>query len=56
MGTALMARIEAEAAGPVSLKVQARNAAARDFYRRRGLSAVEEGQDGDGSQWIRMRR
>jgi hypothetical protein len=51
-----MAHAEAVATGPVSLKVQAPNTAARDFYRRKGLIEVEEGLNDDGSRWVRMRR
>jgi len=56
VGSALLAHVEALADGPVSLKVQALNAAARAFYARRGLAEVEEGHDPDGSHWFRMRR
>ena len=56
VGSALMAHVERLAAGPISLKVDANNRAARDFYLRRGLSEVEEGADSDGARWVRMRR
>lgn len=55
-GSALLTHIEAIADAPVSLKVQTRNLQAREFYERRGLKIIEEGQDSDQSQWVLMAR
>ncbi|HEY2482019.1 MAG TPA: GNAT family N-acetyltransferase, partial [Caulobacteraceae bacterium] len=56
VGLALLAYIEAIADAPISLKVQTRNLQAREFYERRGLRIIEEGEDSDQSQWVRMAR
>jgi GNAT superfamily N-acetyltransferase len=56
VGAALLAHIEAIAEAPVSLKVQTRNLQARRFYERNGFKIVEEGQDTEQSQWVRMAR
>jgi ribosomal protein S18 acetylase RimI-like enzyme len=56
VGTALLDHVQSLSETPLSLKVQALNAPARRFYDRRGFLEVEEGQDPDGSRWIRMRR
>jgi ribosomal protein S18 acetylase RimI-like enzyme len=56
VGTALLDHVQSLSRAPLSLKVQALNAAARRFYDRRGFVEIEEGQDPDGSRWIRMRR
>ncbi len=56
VGTALLDHIQSLTAEPLSLKVQALNAPARRFYERKGFVAIEEGQDPDGSRWIRLRR
>jgi ribosomal protein S18 acetylase RimI-like enzyme len=56
VGAALLAHIEAIAEAPVSLKVQTRNLQARRFYERNGFKIVEEGQDSEQSQWVRMAR
>jgi ribosomal protein S18 acetylase RimI-like enzyme len=55
-GTALLDHVRSLTDTPLSLKVQALNAAARRFYDRQGFVEIEEGQDPDGSRWIRMRR
>lgn len=53
VGSALLDYARAMAGGPLSLKVQAANLAARAFYARRGYREVEAGRDGD-IRWIRM--
>jgi ribosomal protein S18 acetylase RimI-like enzyme len=55
-GTALLDHVQSLSQAPLSLKVQALNAPARRFYERKGFVEIEEGQDPDGSRWIRMRR
>lgn len=56
IGGDLMAVVGSLAGGPISLKVDAENHRARDFYEREGLIAFEEGKDPDGSTWLRMGR
>jgi GNAT superfamily N-acetyltransferase len=55
VGRALLDTVAAAAAGPLSLKVQHRNAAARRFYARSGF--VEAGRGGpDAAPWLRLVR
>jgi GNAT superfamily N-acetyltransferase len=57
IGKALLDHLADRADGPISLKVQARNLRARDFYLREGFAAVERGRDpGSDVAWIRMVR
>jgi GNAT superfamily N-acetyltransferase len=56
LGGDLLAVVGSLAGGPISLKVDAQNLRAREFYEREGLVAFEEGRDGDGSTWLRMGR
>ncbi|HET9159867.1 MAG TPA: GNAT family N-acetyltransferase [Caulobacteraceae bacterium] len=56
VGGDLLAVVGSLAGGPISLKVDAENHRARDFYEREGLVAFEEGRDPDGSRWLRMGR
>jgi len=57
VGSALFARIQYRADGPVSLKVEKLNHDAIAFYLARGLVIVEEGDpDGPGGGWLRMAR
>jgi GNAT superfamily N-acetyltransferase len=56
VGGDLLAVVGTLSGGPISLKVDAMNLRARDFYEREGLVAFEEGRDPDGSRWLRMGR
>ena len=56
IGGDLLAVVGSLAGGPISLKVDAANLRAREFYEREGLIAFEEGRDPDGSRWLRMGR
>jgi GNAT superfamily N-acetyltransferase len=56
IGGDLLAVVGSLAGGPISLKVDAENFRAREFYEREGLVAFEEGRDPDGSPWLRMGR
>lgn len=56
IGGDLLAVVGSLAGAPVSLKVDAQNLRAREFYEREGLIAFESGQDPDGSGWLRMGR
>lgn len=53
VGSALLAYLAQAADGPLSLKVQSPNLAARAFYARRGFQEAEQGQDGD-IAWVRL--
>jgi GNAT superfamily N-acetyltransferase len=53
VGKALLDYTRAMAGGPLSLKVQAPNLSARDFYAREGYREIDKGQDGD-IAWIRL--
>lgn len=56
VGGDLLAVVGTLAGGPISLKVDAQNLRAREFYEREGLVAFEQGRDPDGSRWLRMGR
>jgi ribosomal protein S18 acetylase RimI-like enzyme len=57
VGKALLDRVAADAAGPLSLKVQAPNVRAQAFYRREGFLCTEHGRDpGSDIAWLRMVR
>jgi GNAT superfamily N-acetyltransferase len=57
IGKALLDRLVERAGGAISLKVQAKNRRAQDFYAREGFTAVERGRDPDSDVvWIRMVR
>ncbi|HXQ10549.1 MAG TPA: GNAT family N-acetyltransferase [Caulobacteraceae bacterium] len=56
VGSALLDHVQSLSEEPLSLKAQALNAPARRFYDRKGFVAIDEGQDPDGSRWVRMRR
>jgi GNAT superfamily N-acetyltransferase len=56
IGGDLLAVVGSLAGGPISLKVDAENYRAREFYEREGLVSFEEGRDPDGSRWLRMGR
>jgi GNAT superfamily N-acetyltransferase len=56
LGGDLLAVVGSLASGPISLKVDAQNLRAREFYEREGLVAFEQGRDPDGSRWLRMGR
>lgn len=53
VGSALLAAVQAFAAGPLSLKVAGPNAAAQDFYAARGFHVSELGET-DGAPWLRL--
>ena len=55
VGLALLGYVRAEAAGPVSLKVQKLNTAAIAFYRAQGMNTVGDGgSDEPGGGWLRL--
>jgi GNAT superfamily N-acetyltransferase len=57
VGKALIDAIAATLDGPMSLKVQAPNTRAQDFYAREGFHCVERGQDfGSDVAWLRLVR
>ncbi|HEY2356237.1 MAG TPA: GNAT family N-acetyltransferase [Phenylobacterium sp.] len=57
VGKALLDYVAAAADGPVSLKVQAPNRRAQDFYRREGFLCTEHGRDpGSDIAWLRLVR
>ncbi|MDB5453574.1 MAG: acetyltransferase [Caulobacteraceae bacterium] len=56
IGGDLLAVVGSLSGGPLSLKVDAQNMRAREFYEREGLVPFEEGRDPDGSRWLRMGR
>ncbi len=56
VGSALLAYVAATVPGPVTLKVVARNTAARRFWKARGFIEIEHGEDPPGHEWVRMRR
>ncbi|MBS0333288.1 MAG: GNAT family N-acetyltransferase [Proteobacteria bacterium] len=57
VGKALLDHVSAVASGPVSLKVQAPNRRAQDFYRREGFVCTEQGRDpGSDIDWLRLVR
>jgi GNAT superfamily N-acetyltransferase len=57
VGKALLDHVLAVATGPVSLKVQAPNRRAQQFYAREGFTCVERGQDaGSDVAWLRLMR
>jgi GNAT superfamily N-acetyltransferase len=57
VGKALLDHVLALASGPLSLKVQAPNRRAQDFYAREGFACVEKGQDsGSDVAWLRLVR
>lgn len=53
-GRALLAVVQAQGRGPLELKVDEVNAAARGFYRHLGWREVGEGL-GDRGRWLRLR-
>lgn len=53
VGSALLAAVQAVAAGPLSLKVAGPNAAAQDFYAARGFHVSELGETG-GAPWLKL--
>lgn len=55
VGKALLDHVSAVADGPVSLKCQAANLKAQDFYRREGFRCTEVGSD-NGIAWLRFVR
>ncbi|MGA0606186.1 GNAT family N-acetyltransferase [Phenylobacterium sp. VNQ135] len=55
VGKVLLDHISAVADGPVSLKCQAANLKAQDFYRREGFHCTEAGAD-NGVAWLRFVR
>ena len=55
IGKALLDHVCAQADGPVSLKVQAKNLRAQAFYAREGFRCVERGEDA-GVAWLRLVR
>ncbi|MCR5874119.1 GNAT family N-acetyltransferase [Phenylobacterium sp. J426] len=55
VGKALLDHVSAVADGPVSLKCQAANLKAQDFYRREGFRCTETGAD-NGVAWLRFVR
>jgi ribosomal protein S18 acetylase RimI-like enzyme len=55
IGKALLDHITATATGPISLKVQEPNAAARAFYAAQGFTCIEHGRDpGSDVAWLRL--
>jgi GNAT superfamily N-acetyltransferase len=55
VGKALLDHVLAIASGPLSLKVQAPNRRAQDFYAREGFVCVDKGQDrGSDVAWLRL--
>jgi GNAT superfamily N-acetyltransferase len=57
VGKALLDHVAALADGPLSLKVQAPNRRAQQFYAREGFTCVERGQDaGSDVAWLRLVR
>lgn len=54
VGGDLLAVVGSLADAPISLKVQIMNLRGRAFYEREGLEVFEQGQDRDGSSWVRM--
>ena len=57
VGKALLDHVAALAHGPVSLKVQAPNRRAQQFYAREGFACVERGRDpGSDVSWLRLVR
>ena len=55
VGKALLDHVSRLADGPVSLKCQAANRRAQDFYRREGFRCTEAGSD-NGVAWLRFVR
>lgn len=55
VGLALLDHVAARAAGPLSLKAQARNLAALRFYAREGFREEKRGEE-DGAVWILLTR
>jgi GNAT superfamily N-acetyltransferase len=57
IGKALLDEVCTGASGPVSLKVQAPNRRAQQFYAREGFTCVERGRDpGSDVAWLRLMR
>jgi ribosomal protein S18 acetylase RimI-like enzyme len=57
VGKALLDHVAGQAAGPLSLKVQAPNRRAQAFYRREGFLCTEHGRDpGSDVAWLRLVR
>jgi len=57
IGQALLDHLDREAAGTLSLKVQAANLRAQRFYEREGFVCVERGRDpGSDIDWLRLVR
>ena len=55
VGSALLEQVRLIASGSIALKVQKLNAAAIDFYRRRGLQVIDAGdEDQPGGGWFLM--
>lgn len=55
IGKVLLDHVSAAADGPLSLKCQAANLKAQDFYKREGFACVEAGSD-NGVAWLRFVR
>jgi GNAT superfamily N-acetyltransferase len=55
VGTALLAAASEAAPGPLSLKVEVRNARARQYYAGQGFAEADRGEEG-ASAWIRLVR
>jgi GNAT superfamily N-acetyltransferase len=56
VGSALLALAEKIADGPISLKCDAQNLRAMEFYEHRGLTVCEEGLRENGESWFMVRR